>query len=264
MRAIGVGRGRRLRGTGSGRGRPRHGPVRDPGVRTASPGAALTKIDPGLAPLPDLPRTRSGMPGMTAYFGLLDVGKLARGRHGGRVGRRGRGRRDGRPDRQDQGRARGRHRGRAREVRDARRGLRLRRVPSTTRTSDVCAALKRALPEAGRRVLRQRRRRDPRRGAGPPRARTRVSCICGAVSQYNSHGAAEPAQLHVAAGQPREHAGLPRVRLRRPLRRGRPADGAAGWPRASSQSREDVVEGLDTFPETLPSCSRARTPASWC
>src|SRR5271154_6703109 len=36
-------------------------------------GAQLTKVDPGLAPLPTFLNTL-GMPGMTAYFGLLDVG----------------------------------------------------------------------------------------------------------------------------------------------------------------------------------------------
>jgi NADPH-dependent curcumin reductase CurA len=37
-------------------------------------GKGLTKVDPGLAPLPVYLGTL-GMPGMTAYFGLLDVGK---------------------------------------------------------------------------------------------------------------------------------------------------------------------------------------------
>ncbi len=39
----------------------------------ALPGAQLTKVDPKLAPLPRFLNTL-GMPGMTAYFGLLDVG----------------------------------------------------------------------------------------------------------------------------------------------------------------------------------------------
>jgi len=37
-------------------------------------GAGLTKVDPALAPLPVYLGTL-GMPGMTAYFGLLDIGK---------------------------------------------------------------------------------------------------------------------------------------------------------------------------------------------
>ena len=41
-------------------------------------GAQLTKIDPGLAPLPTF-LNALGMPGMTAYFGLLDVGDPKKG-----------------------------------------------------------------------------------------------------------------------------------------------------------------------------------------
>ncbi|MFN2616862.1 MAG: NADP-dependent oxidoreductase, partial [Thermoleophilaceae bacterium] len=37
-------------------------------------GSGLTKVDPGLAPLPVYLNTL-GMPGMTAYFGLLDIGR---------------------------------------------------------------------------------------------------------------------------------------------------------------------------------------------
>ena len=69
-----------------------------------------------------------GMPGMTAYFGLLDVGAPKDGRDGRRLGRR-RGRRQRRsgPDRQDQGLPRRRHRRWARQVRLDRRRARLRR-----------------------------------------------------------------------------------------------------------------------------------------
>jgi NADPH-dependent curcumin reductase CurA len=41
-------------------------------------GDALIKVDPGLAPLPVYIGTL-GMPGMTAYFGLLDIGKAKEG-----------------------------------------------------------------------------------------------------------------------------------------------------------------------------------------
>jgi NADPH-dependent curcumin reductase CurA len=41
-------------------------------------GDGLTKVDPGLAPLPVYLGTL-GIPGMTAYFGLLDVGKATEG-----------------------------------------------------------------------------------------------------------------------------------------------------------------------------------------
>ena len=59
-----------------------------------------------------------------------------------------------------------------------------------------------------------------------------------------------PANYLAAARQPREHDRLRRVRLRRALRRGRGRDG--GWLAAGKlKSREDIVEGLETFPETL-------------
>jgi NADPH-dependent curcumin reductase CurA len=41
-------------------------------------GDAVTKVDPSLAPLPVYLNTL-GMPGMTAYFGLLDVGRVQEG-----------------------------------------------------------------------------------------------------------------------------------------------------------------------------------------
>src|SRR4051812_35052563 len=42
------------------------------------PAQALTKVDPDLAPLPTY-LGALGMPGLTAYFGLLDVGELKEG-----------------------------------------------------------------------------------------------------------------------------------------------------------------------------------------
>ena len=50
------------------------------------------------------------MPGMTAYFGLLDVGQPKAGDDGRGLRRRGRGGLGGRADREDQGLPRGRHR----------------------------------------------------------------------------------------------------------------------------------------------------------
>jgi hypothetical protein len=44
----------------------------------AVPGRALTKVDPSLAPLP-VYLGALGMPGMTAYFGLLEVGQAKEG-----------------------------------------------------------------------------------------------------------------------------------------------------------------------------------------
>ena len=57
--------------------------------------------------------------------------------------------------------------------------------------------------------------------------------ICGAVSQYNAtDGVRGPRELPVAAGRPRVDDGHGRIRLRRPLRRGRRARSPDGWARA--------------------------------
>ena len=53
-----------------------------------------------------------GMPGMTGYFGLMDVGQPKAGETRRRLRRGGRGRANGRPACQDQGLPRRRHRGR--------------------------------------------------------------------------------------------------------------------------------------------------------
>ena len=81
-----------------------------------SDGKGLAKIDPKIAPISTAVGVL-GMPGMTAYTGLLDIGKPQAGRD--RRRRRGfrRGRLGGRPDREDQGRARHRHRRRQGQVR---------------------------------------------------------------------------------------------------------------------------------------------------
>ena len=67
-----------------------------------SDGTGVTKLDPLLAPLPTY-LGALGTTGLTAYFGLLDIGHPGEGRHGCRLGC-GRGRRQRRrADRQDQG-----------------------------------------------------------------------------------------------------------------------------------------------------------------
>ena len=69
-----------------------------------------------------------GMPGMTAYFGLLDVGQPKAGRDGGGLGRGRRGGPDRRPAGEDQGLPRRRHRRRAGQVRLGGQGAGLRRL----------------------------------------------------------------------------------------------------------------------------------------
>ncbi len=79
-----------------------------------NPKGQLNKLPPG-TPL-ELAMSVFGATGITAYFGLLDVGPAGLGRNGRRLGR---GWRDGlgrRADRQDQRLPRDRHRGRSREM----------------------------------------------------------------------------------------------------------------------------------------------------
>ncbi len=115
------------------------------------------------------PTACSGMPGMTAYFGLLDVGQPKAGRdHRACLRRLGRGRPGGGPDRQDHGLPRCRHRRRRQEmrVREGRSRLRcLHRLQG--REGPRCGAACR-LPQRHRRLFRQCRRRDLRRRAAQP------------------------------------------------------------------------------------------------
>ena len=162
------------------------GDDRGPGVRGARTAAQLIKVDTSLAPLPVYLGTL-GMPGLTAYFGLLDIGRPERGRHRGRLRRRRRGRQRRRPDRQDQGLPRGRHRGRPGEVPARRGGAGLRRGdrlqvrdvapalrPSTARTGSTCTSTTSAARSSTPRC---------------PLARRARVVICGAISQYNATGA---------------------------------------------------------------------------
>ena len=67
-----------------------------------SNGAGLRKLDPAAAPVSTALGVL-GMPGMTAYVGLLEIGQPKPGRDAGRRGGLRRGRLGGRADRQDQG-----------------------------------------------------------------------------------------------------------------------------------------------------------------
>ena len=134
----------------------------------ASDGKGVHPVDPALAPLP-VYLGALGMPGMTAYFGLLDVGKPkagdtvvvsgAAGAVGSVVG----------PDRANQGMPRDRHRRRRGEVRVPHRRTRLRRRDRLQGRRRARSA-RAPLPQGHRRLLRQRRRRHPRRRACAARA----------------------------------------------------------------------------------------------
>ena len=145
---------------------------------------ALRKVDPKLAPLPRV-LGALGMPGMTAYFGLLDVGQPkagetvvvsgAAGAVGAAVGQI--------------AKIKG-----CRAVGIAGGAEKCRYVVDELgfdaaidyKAEDVAHGLQGALPEGHRRLLRQRRRRDPRRRACPARRAAPASSLCGAISQYNN------------------------------------------------------------------------------
>ena len=75
--------------------------------------------------------------------------------------------------------------------------------------------------------------------------------ICGAISQYNATGPMRgPSNYMSLLVNQASHDRLRRVRLRRPLRGGGARRWPAGWPTGKLKTREDVVEGLETLPET--------------
>ena len=74
-----------------------------------SAGKELRKLDPKAVPISTAIGVL-GMPGMTAFVGLMDIGQPQAGRDGGRLRGVGRGRRRRRSAREDQGLPRRRHR----------------------------------------------------------------------------------------------------------------------------------------------------------
>ena len=89
--------------------------------------------------------------------------------------------------------------------------------------------------------------------------------ICGAISQYNNTEAGQgPGQLPVAAGQPGPHGRHGRVRLRRALPAGHRR--ARRLPAATAASRAAKTSSPASTPSRrrCSSCSAARTSASSC
>ena len=229
-------------------------------------GNGLTKVDPDRLPLP-VYLSALGMPGMTAYFGLLDIGQPEEGETVVVSGAAG---------------AVGQVVGQIAKIKGCRvvgiagrpGEVRLRGRTSSGfdaaidyKDEDVRRkALREHCPDGDRRLLRQRRRRDPRRRAGAAGAqRARRHLRRDLAVQRRPTVDAGPGELHVAAGQPRQHDRLRGVRLRSTAGE-RQAQEMAGWMAAGKlRSREDVVEGLrDAFPTRCSSCSGARTSGSWC
>lgn len=89
--------------------------VQEYALLEAKAAKGLNKVDTKLAPLP-VYMSALGMTGLTAYFGLLEVGQPQARRLRGRLGRCRRHGHGRRPDRQDQGMPGDRHRRRPREM----------------------------------------------------------------------------------------------------------------------------------------------------
>ena len=121
------------------------------------------------------------------------------------------------------------------------------------KNEDVAQGAQGALPGPRRRLLRQRRQPDPRRGArrgiAMHGARSSSAARSRSTTRTRIEGPANYMQLLVHA---RAHGGLPRLRLRpaasaRPRRRS-----AAGWPRARSRRARTSSRGpVDEFPQVL-------------
>ena len=118
------------------------------------------------------------------------------------------------------------------------------------------------MPEGHRRVLRQRRRRDPRRRAHELAARADRRCAARSRSTTRPSARAGP-RITCRCSSPREHDGHGRVRLRRPLSPRARASWRAGRARASSsRARTSSTAASTRSPKRCSSCSRARISAS--
>jgi NADPH-dependent curcumin reductase CurA len=211
-------------------------------------GRGLVKIDPALAPLPAY-LNALGMPGLTAYFGLLDIGRPERGETVVVSGAAG---------------AVGQLVGQLAKLKDA-RAVGIAGGPEKCRyvvdelgfdaaidykAGDVAVGLREHCPDGidiyfdnvGGEIL---------DAALARLARYARVVICGAISQYNAtvgfRGPANYISLLV------NHASMTGFVVTDYTKRFREAaQEMAGWVgRGELKSREDIVTGLATFPETL-------------
>ncbi len=212
-----------------------------------SDGAGVQKVDAKLAPLP-LYLSALGMPGMTAYFGLLDVGaplpgqtvvvSAASGAVGALVGQI--------------AKLKG-----CRAVGLAGGAEKCAYVRDTLgfdavidyKNEDVGRALTQACPK-GIDVYFDNVGGDILDAALARLARRARVVICGAISQYNTSEIAGPKNYLTLLVQHARMEGF--VVFDYADRYAEGAMAMAGW-LASGQvkSREDIVDGLETFPETL-------------
>jgi NADPH-dependent curcumin reductase CurA len=211
-------------------------------------GAAVTKVDTSLAPLPVYLGTL-GMPGMTAYFGLLDIGRPAPGETvlvsgaagavGGAVGQ---------IAKIKQARAVG-IAGGPEKCRYAVQELGF-DAAIDYRGGDVQVAIGEHCPD-GVHVYFDNVGGEILDAALAHLAREARVVICGAISQYNATGAVHGPSNYLSLLV--NHASMTGFVVSDYLDRYR--DGLremAGWyADGALKTREDVAEGLSTFPDTL-------------
>ena len=210
-------------------------------------GKALTRVDAGRVPLPVYLGTL-GIPGMTAYFGLLEIGRPKEGETvvvsgaAGAVGQvvgqiaRIKGCRvvgiAGGPDKCEYLRSIGFD------------------AAIDYKHEDVSAALKRHCPKGvdvyfdnvGGEIL------DAVLAQLAMHARV---VICGAISQYNEQKVKGPSNYLSLLVNRASMTGM--IVFDYASRYGEAAREMAGWMAAGQlKTREDIVEGLETFPDTLP------------
>ena len=195
-------------------GRHRRGPAWAGRNTPSARGPALRKVDPSLAPI-STANGVLGMPGMTAYFGLLDVGQpkpgetivvsAASGAVGQVVGQIGK----------IMGCRVVGIAGGAKKCAFVKDELGFDACIDYKAEKDLDAALRRGLPQRHRRLFRQCRRRDLRRGARATSTSSRRVALCGSISQYNATAPPMGPRLHRhLRRQARDARGLHRHRLR--------------------------------------------------
>jgi NADPH-dependent curcumin reductase len=224
------------------------------------PGDAVTEVDPGLAPLPVYLNVL-GMPGMTAYFGLLDIGKPQPGETvvvsgaGGAVGATV---------------------GQIAKIKGC-RAVGIAGGPEKCRmlteefgfddaidykSDDLLAALREKCPDrvnvyfdnVGGEVLDAVLARLARHA--------RIA-LCGAVSQYNADSMTGPSNYMALLVRRARMEGF--VVFDYTDRYAEAAREMAGWmAEGKLKSREDVVSGIETFPETLLKLFRGENNGKLC